>query len=65
MYECIYYVFTYTPTDFNLFDVSQQMPGSSRLWYARDAHEWKSKQLEFQGSLRQFAGHQVGYSSLY
>ncbi|KAH9436423.1 hypothetical protein MCOR02_000095 [Pyricularia oryzae] len=48
MYECIYYVFTYTPTDFNLFDVSQQMPGSSRLWYARDAHEWKSKQLEFQ-----------------
>ncbi|TLD11697.1 hypothetical protein PspLS_11816 [Pyricularia sp. CBS 133598] len=48
MHECIYYLFTYIPTDFNLFDISQQMPCPSRIWYAKDAQDWRLRQMELQ-----------------
>ncbi|TLD07394.1 hypothetical protein PgNI_10108 [Pyricularia grisea] len=44
--------------NFNLFDISKQMPCPSRTWYAKDVHEWRSKQMEFQAVRLQQASSQ-------
>lgn len=48
MLQCIHFFFTGIPTDFSLFDISQQVPCPSRIWYSTDIKDWKSKQMELQ-----------------
>lgn len=59
VFQCIHFLFMDVPTDFNLPDFTQQIPCSSRLWYAKNGHDWRSKQSELRGQL---GLHRVGDS---
>ncbi|KAF5703330.1 hypothetical protein FMUND_13029 [Fusarium mundagurra] len=42
--ECLSHIFLGTPLVFNLREATRQLPSPERLWRARDASEWKSRQ---------------------